>query len=184
MNDNRKKLLWVDDDYKKGRFTYEEEVITEDLGWSLTWVESLEEAVELLSSKVFDALILDQQFYITKRDPEDQTSSPEKNIPWQGITLLYWLRNEPDAKEEKRKLANHSLENVSSSLAELREFGFPEKENEEIPVFMLSAVHNDDILNALRNASDMDMSLNIYCKPVDIDEIEDFIDRCEESLNG
>jgi hypothetical protein len=180
----KNKLLWVDDDYKKGRFTYEEEVITEDLNWTLTWAESLEEAARLLSTESFDALLLDQQFYVHEADAEFHWTSSEKNIPWQGITLLYWLRNDADSDREKNKLANHSMEYVTSSLVELRQNVMPLDKNKSLPVLVLSAFYHDDILTALRDASNHDSDLDIHSKPVDISEIEAFLGAVGDEKNG
>jgi CheY-like chemotaxis protein len=165
----KKRLLWLDDDHLLERFEYEIMVIEEDFGWALKTATCLDDAVELLASENFDAVLLDQQFPVQQISDENMASyAPEAQDVWMGCVLLYWLRGKiMDIPQSPAEVSNMLIELPISPL----------EVNKAIPVVMLSVANEKAVTNALGQASKGDKGISMQGKPVDLVEIERFLSK-------
>jgi hypothetical protein len=157
MADLRPKLLWTDDD-GPNRFEYERYLI-DSCGWSVSWAANVLQASEKLAGETFNALILDQMipYQGDERGPL---------FPWGGCLLLHWLRGTYPPKRAP-------IDDIppGKDLGQRK----PHPDNQRLRVMVVSAFHDDDVLTALRGASDLDRHLSISSKPTSDKKILDFL---------
>ncbi len=150
-------VLWVDDDDPE-RFVYERYCLERD-GWKVTWARDVAEAAKALSRERFDAMILDQM--IAGNGVEEQF------VIWAGCRLLRWLRgSDPPA-------AHHREDTPWPALQRL----VPHDANKQLPVAILSAYHDADVLRATQGASEQDRKALFLGKPVKEAELLDFLKK-------
>ena len=150
-------VLWVDDDDPE-RFVYERYCLERD-GWKVTWARAVAEAAKALSRERFDAMILDQM--IAGNGVEEQF------VIWAGCRLLRWLRgSDPPA-------AHHREDTPWSALQRL----VPHDANKQLPVAILSAYHDADVLRATQGASEQDRKALFLGKPVKEAELLGFLKK-------
>jgi CheY-like chemotaxis protein len=157
MLDDKPRLLWTDDD-GPDRFMFEYYSL-ERKGCKVEWAVDVFNALERLSRERFDALLLDQMLPFDKKDRE--------TTPWGGCEVLRWLRGSPSRPDLAPPLPAHPSGT----------WPVPLEENRQIPVLVISAFYNEQVLAAMRGASKRDRELAISPKPTNIDDIERFLFR-------
>lgn len=155
MEETKPKVLWVDDDDPE-RFVYERYRIEKD-GWDVTWARDVGEAAEALATDRFDAMILDQM--IAGNGVEEQF------VIWAGCYLLRWLRGAAPTSQRRPG------ETPWSELVRLS----PEERNRKLPVAILSAYHDPDVLRETQAASEQDHKALFLGKPVKEKELLEFL---------
>ena len=159
----RQSLLWTDDD-APDRFLFEIGRI-ETRGWKVDWALDIWEAAQMLASRPFNALILDQMLPFHIGENAHEPVYKETQV-WGGCVLLRWLRG----KGPPDKAPLDSIE-PDQRLRRLH----PQPENARIPVIVVSAFYDEDVLTAMRDASDIDKTLEISSKTTNIAEIEELL---------
>lgn len=150
-------VLWVDDD-DPDRFVYERDLL-ERHGWKVTWARDVEEAANALHREHFDAMILDQM--IAGNGVEEQS------VIWAGCHLLRWLRGvDPPPSRRRGEGTWPALQNIS-----------PNAVNKQVPVAILSAYHDKDVLQQTQSASEQDRKAPFLGKPVKEQELLAFLQR-------
>ena len=164
MPDHPRRLLWTDDDGRE-RFMFECHLLTKG-GWIVDWAHDVYEALEKLGASRYGAMLLDQMLPLGGRRPE---AVPE-TTPWGGYEVLWRLRR-----------ASHRHNKAPPFAPAEGQAGWPEPldGNVGIPVLIISAFYDEDVLAAMRGASVHDRDLVISPKPTNIDEINDFLDGFE-----
>jgi CheY-like chemotaxis protein len=145
LTNNRKTLLWVDDDGEE-RFLYEKYNL-EKRGWRITWAFTVREAAMKLAEDSYDAVLLDQM--LPPRNNEDEPSF------WGGCALLYWLRG-------------------GGRLQDTRDFDFvadfiPRPHNQIIRVTLVSAFYDDQVMSYVVNAPGP--AVELVRKPIDLSHL-------------
>lgn len=154
MSTLSKILLWVDDDGST-RFPFEQSAL-EDAGWEVQWAEDAFAAASALAKTNFGVLLLDQLIPFDDRQRDRLSTS----AVWGGCLLLYWLRG--------RQPPRHApTVRGFSSLYELT----PLAENQDLHVVVISAFYDEEVAQAMCQASPMDASLKSLGKPVDIERL-------------
>ncbi len=153
-------VLWVDDDDPE-RFVYERYLLERD-GWKVTWARDVAEAAKALSRERFDAMILDQM--IAGNGVEEQF------VIWAGCRLLRWLRGTDRTEMPASQRGEDGPWPALRSLA-------PHDSNKLLPVAILSAYHDADVLRATQSASDQDRKALFLGKPVKEAELLDFLKK-------
>ena len=153
-------VLWVDDD-EEDRFIFEIDAIKSRLGWQVQWAGTVREAAMVLTTRAVDALILDQMIC------DHGISSPI----WSGCRLLHWLRGKkhPDQGPWPREELGWRLHLSEKPLAC----------NRQVPVVLVSAYHNREVLDATMEASTQDRLIRLYSKPVDFQRIQAFLQKVD-----
>lgn len=146
-------FLWADDDGPK-RFEYDENCIRQ-LGWTVLWAGSIEEAASLLASSPVDAVLLDQMMPYRAGDP--------KQLVWAGCLILRWLRG---AARPPR--APQGVERDLWSRT-------PLDVNRGVRVRVTSSYHDVEVHAAMREASNQDRGLAIVPKPTNITRLIEFL---------
>jgi CheY-like chemotaxis protein len=150
-------VLWVDDD-DPDRFVYERYLLERD-GWKVTWARDVAEAAKALSNERFDAMILDQM--IAGNGVEEQF------VIWAGCNLLRWLRGtDPPSSQRRQETPWPALQRL-----------LPHDANKQLPVAILSAYHDADVLRATQGASEQDRKALFLGKPVKEAELLGFLQR-------
>ncbi|MEZ4296021.1 MAG: response regulator [Polyangiaceae bacterium] len=148
-------VLWVDDDDPE-RFVYERFLLEKD-GWKVTWARDVAEAADRLSHEKFDAMILDQM--IAGNGVEEQF------VIWAGCNLLQWLRGSPPSSQRRRETPWPALQQLA-----------PHDQNKHLPVAILSAYHDAEVLRAIYGASpDQEEKPRFLGKPVQDRELLKFL---------
>ncbi len=150
------RLLWVDDDGHR-RFGYEDLRIRR-AGWDLVWGTDLRAAADRMCTEIFHALILDQK--IPYRGLQDVPGH------WGGCLFLRWLRGAGPPP-------GLTLPPVAPSLDLFQVT--PRLENRAIPAILVSVYHRNDIMEATRSASSQDAEITLVAKPVQVEQILDFL---------
>lgn len=152
------RVLWTDDDPPE-RLAYESFVLEEE-GWDVTWAPDVGTAARKLATEHFDALILDQML------PNESLQSGDPI--WNGCLLLRWLRgaSPPPAV---------SLD-PSGVLSVLK----PEDGNRRIPTVIVSAFHDQNVEASMREASPLDRQLPMVPKPIDVNNLLEFLAGVEK----
>jgi DNA-binding response OmpR family regulator len=145
------RLLWVDDDAPE-RFQYEATVLTEDYRIEIMWARSVAEAVQLLSKRTYEAVVLDQMLPFK--------SDSVVSDYWGGCVILHWL------KRSKYPSSAPPAEDPSVLL------GTPLAANVHAPVCFVSAFSDDDVHRELLRACD---PLLIFPKPLELKMLEEFL---------
>jgi CheY-like chemotaxis protein len=164
MSDGARRLLWTDDD-GPDRFMFECHML-EKSGWKVDWALDVTEALDRLAKVPYDALLLDQMLPWRHEDQNQLTT--RETTPWGGYEVLHRLRR---AQNRHDKAPPQSGEHGSWVGTE------PLAENVGVPVLVISAFYDKDVLAAIRSASVQDRDLVISPKPTNIDEIIDFLNR-------
>lgn len=151
-------VLWVDDD-DPDRFVYERYILERD-GWKVTWARDVAEAAKALSNERFDAMILDQM--IAGNGVEEQF------VIWAGCRLLRWLRgtDAPSSQQRRQDVPWPALQRLA-----------PHDQNRQLPVAILSAYHDADVLRATQGASEQDRKALFLGKPVKEAELLGFLQK-------
>jgi len=150
-------VLWVDDD-DPYRFVFEIDLLEKD-GWKVTWARDVAEAARCLSNERFDAMILDQM--IAGNGVEEQY------VIWAGCRLLRWLRGtDPPASQRREDTPWPALQKLA-----------PHDANKHLPVAILSAYHDADVLRATQGASEQDRKALFLGKPVKEAELLGFLQK-------
>ncbi|MBK8256553.1 MAG: response regulator [Polyangiaceae bacterium] len=153
MIEDKAQVLWVDDDDPE-RFVYERFKLQKE-GFFVTWARDVEEAASLLASQKFDAMILDQMIAGNGVD--------EQYVIWAGCTLLQWLRGAPPSQRQPER-AWPKLSRITAL-----------EQNRHLPVAILSAYHDPEVLRAIYSASDQDKKPLFFGKPVNDRELLEFL---------
>ncbi len=153
---SRPHVLWVDDDDPE-RFVYERYLLERD-GWVVTWARDVAEAADALSRNHFDAMILDQM--IAGNGVEEQS------VIWAGCRLLRWLRSSPPSSQRGKNAPWPALLTIR-----------PDESNRHLPVAILSAYHDADVLRETLAASEQDAKAPFLGKPVKEAELLAFLRR-------
>lgn len=154
-------VLWVDDD-DPDRFVYERYLLERD-GWKVTWARDVAEAANALSHERFDAMILDQM--IAGNGVEEQS------VIWAGCRLLRWLRGtDPPSSQRRDDPTWPALQTLA-----------PHDANRQVPVAILSAYHDADVLRETQSASEQDRKAPFLGKPVKEAELLAFLHRVRQS---
>ncbi len=147
------RVLWTDDDPPE-RMAYESFVLEEE-GFQVTWAPDVGTAARKLAGEHFDALILDQML------PNESLKAGDPI--WNGCLLLRWLRGAAPPPAV-------SLD-PSGVLSVLR----PDPGNQDIPTVIVSAFHDQNVEDAMREASPRDRQLPMVPKPIDVDHLLRFL---------
>ena len=153
MADTTLKFLWADDDGPV-RFQYDEYCIRQ-IGWTVLWACSIEEAAGLLESHAVDAILLDQMMPYRTGDP--------KQLVWAGCLLLRWLRG-----ADRPARAPQGTERDLWSRT-------PLAVNRGVRIKVTSSYHDADVQAAMRAASERDKNLTILPKPTNTNRLLDFL---------
>jgi CheY-like chemotaxis protein len=146
------RLLWVDDDAPE-RFQYEATVLLEDYKIEVAWARSVAEAIQLLRTQQYEAIVLDQMLPFS--------SGSLMTDYWGGCVVLHWL------KRSKYPSAAPPAEDPSVFI------GAPLAANMQAPVCVVSAFNDDDVHRELQRACER---LQIFPKPLDLEMLEEFLD--------
>lgn len=157
--DSTRRLLWIDDDGER-RFSFEQ-IVLEEKGWEITWVESVQQAAEVLVKGYFELLFLDQMLPLMDGEPEDV---------WGGSILLHWLRG----TDQPEEMPPHDVRPLFGRRR-------PRKENRSIPVVRISAFQDDEVDAAMH---EVDPSLLSVSKPIDMNGLMQEIDRLVPAAQG
>ena len=153
----RPHVLWVDDDDPE-RFVYERDLLDRH-GWKVTWARDVAEAAKALHRERFDAMILDQMIA--------GNGAEEQSVIWAGCHLLRWLRGvDPPPSRRRGEGTWPALQNIS-----------PDAANRHVPVAILSAYHDKDVLQQTQSASEQDRKAPFLGKPVKEQELLAFLQR-------
>lgn len=152
------RILWVDDDPKE-RFIYEEYILVNEDKWTIEWAKSVFEGVNALSKTPFKAIILDQML-----PPKESGEDAEI---WGGYYLLCWLRLHKD------KLKN-ILESHQSHPNWLENSASPLESNRDIPVILVSAYHDETVLEETRSIAQGD-KICYFSKPIEIEGVRNHL---------
>jgi CheY-like chemotaxis protein len=157
IDETKPHVLWVDDD-DPDRFVYERYLLERD-GWKVTWARDVAEAADKLSHEKFDAVILDQM--IAGSGVEEQF------VIWAGCRLLRWLRGtDPPDSQRREDTPWPALHRLA-----------PNDANKHLPVAILSAYHDADVLRATQGASEQDRKALFLGKPVKEAELLGFLHK-------
>jgi CheY-like chemotaxis protein len=149
------RVLWIDDDGPE-RFEYEECVIKEELNQDVVWADTARVALDKLRQERFDAILLDQMIRLAEYEEPDV---------WGGCRILRWLRGASQSKVAP-------LAGVDET------WGAPALEaNRRVPVLVVSAFFDPDVLGEMRSASEIDWDLRASPKPIRLEEIQLFLTR-------
>lgn len=152
----RKRLLWVEDDPPE-RFIHEQRVLEEEDDIEVSWARSVASAAQILCEDVYHALVLDQMLPMAEG---------ESVTIWGGCCLLHWLRGNT---EEFSATANDERPALPR--------GNPLDDNREVPVIIVSAFVDDEVLETTKKASNHDSVIARILKPLDKVRLRAWLER-------
>lgn len=162
---NTKRCLWVDDDPHR-RFVYEEYNLKQD-GWVISWAASVQEATQLLCDGEFEAIILDQMLPVITNGRVDI---------WSACLLLYWLRGKKPSPEALPEVRQEIWNQVVQA-------GPPLPTNQIVPAIILSAFHEYEVLEKIKQAGLQDENIPFLSKPVDLDALRHYLSKALDEKN-
>jgi CheY-like chemotaxis protein len=161
IKSNSDRILWMDDDPKE-RFIYEKYILTNEDNWEIEWANTVFEGVNALSKTPFKAILLDQML-----PPKELSEDAEI---WGGYYLLCWLRLNKNqlrsALETHRRLPKWLGDSPS-----------PLESNRDIPVILLSAYHDERVLEETRLMNRKEEKIVYLSKPIEIERVRKHLEE-------